>query len=132
MHPMITRLLCPIDYIVLFDQDPEGYAPSIVLHLVLFVFFSFCAKLLNGSIKIHSTHYPLCLYDEELIDDDDPGLGFLRSKILIAVSHSIHGADRSSLIQPSSSGIYSHHRPQPCKTNLAAQKARRARRRNTI
>ena len=64
----------------------------------LFLFFSFRAKLLNGSIKIHSTDYPLCLYDEELIDDDDPELGFLRSKVLVAVSTQHHDADRSSLI----------------------------------
>ena len=95
---MIAQLLCPIDYIVLFDQDPEGYAPSFVLRLLLVFIFSFRAKLLNGSIKIHSTHYPLCLYDKELIDDDDPGLGFLQSKALVAVSIQHHDANRLSLI----------------------------------
>ncbi|KAF8227658.1 hypothetical protein L208DRAFT_1051369, partial [Tricholoma matsutake] len=66
-HPMIAQLLCPIDYITLFDKDPK----------------SFCAKFLNGSIKIHSTDYPLCLYDKELMDEEDPGLGLLWSKVLI-------------------------------------------------
>jgi hypothetical protein len=106
-----------MDYITSFDEDPERYALSIVLWLIL-LFFRFRAKVLNGSIKIYSTAYPLCLYDEELIDEEDPGLGFLRSKVLIAVSIQYHGANRSSLIQPSSSSIYSHRHPQPCKTNL--------------
>ena len=39
-HPMIVQLLCPINYIASFDENPEGYAPSIVLHPILFFFSS--------------------------------------------------------------------------------------------
>lgn len=38
-HPMIARLLCPIDYIALFDEDPEEYALSFILCLFLVFIF---------------------------------------------------------------------------------------------
>ena len=37
-HPMIAQLLCPINYIPSFDKDPERYALSIVLWLILLFF----------------------------------------------------------------------------------------------
>jgi hypothetical protein len=43
-HPMITQLLCPIDYITLFDEDPERYALYIVLRLILLFFSGFVPK----------------------------------------------------------------------------------------
>ena len=41
-HPMIARLLCPINYKTSFDQDPERYALSVVLQLILLFFQVSC------------------------------------------------------------------------------------------
>ncbi|KAF8234141.1 hypothetical protein L208DRAFT_1021091, partial [Tricholoma matsutake] len=57
----------------------------------------FHAKNLNRSIKIHSTDYPLCLYDEELMDKEDPGLDLLRSKVLIMFFRHIFTSPSSAL-----------------------------------
>ena len=46
-HPMIMQFLCPIDYIALFNQDPEGYAPSFVLHLILLFFLQILCQTLK-------------------------------------------------------------------------------------
>jgi hypothetical protein len=88
-HPMIARLLCPIDYLDSFDEDPEGYGISLV-HFSADHIFRFRNELLTGSIKVHSTDFPLCLYDEELVDQEDPSAGLLRSKVLVAVRFSVY------------------------------------------
>jgi hypothetical protein len=35
-HPMIARLLCPVDYLSSFDDDPKGYATSPTILLLMF------------------------------------------------------------------------------------------------
>ena len=85
---MLARLLCPIDFLESFDEDPERCGISLVrLHADNFCRFR--NKLVNGSIKVHSTDFPLCLYDEALIDKEDPSAGLMRSKLLVVVRLSI-------------------------------------------
>jgi hypothetical protein len=91
-HPMIVHLPCPVDYLSSFDEDPKEYATLPTILLLIFFPYRFRAKLLNGSIKIHSTDYPICHYDKELIDDDNLDSGFLQSRLLVVVSLHLHDA----------------------------------------
>ncbi|KAF8218549.1 hypothetical protein L208DRAFT_1127779, partial [Tricholoma matsutake] len=41
-------------------------------------------KLVNGSIKVHSMDFPVCLYDKALIDKEDPSSRLMQSDLLVA------------------------------------------------
>ena len=83
-HPMLAQLLCPVDFLESFDEDPERCGiSSVCLHADNF--YRFCNKLVNGSIKVHSMDFPLCLYNKALIDKEDPSAGLMQSKLLVAV-----------------------------------------------
>ena len=56
---MLTQLLCPVDFLESFDEDPERCGISHV-HLHADNFYRFCNKLVNGSIKVHSMDFLLC------------------------------------------------------------------------
>ena len=87
-YPMLTQPLCPIDFLESFDEDPERCGIS---HVCLHAdnFYRFHNKLVNGSIKVHSMDFLLCLYNKALIDKEDPSAGLMRSKLLDVVHFSI-------------------------------------------
>ena len=128
-HPMIARLLCPIDYTASFEKDPKGYVIILaILHANRFL-FRFCDQLVNGSVKVCSTDFPLCIYDEEMINKEDPSAGLLRSAILVVVRLCICYVDAGGLILASFLNTSSPVPLQRFKTSRVAQRQKRARRR---
>ena len=128
-HPMIARLLCPVDYIPSFDKDPKGYVIVLIILHANRSLFRFCDQLVNGSVKVCSTDFPLCIYNEEMIDKDDPSAGLLRSTILVVVCLRVCYVDAGGLILASFLNTSSLVPLQRFKTSRVAQRQKRARQR---
>ncbi|KAK7458857.1 hypothetical protein VKT23_009868 [Stygiomarasmius scandens] len=68
-------LLCPVDDVWEFDQDPQMYMDSV----------------LNGGSK-HWSEWSTFLYDKDLLDEDNPVTGLFQSPLLVRVFNHIYNS----------------------------------------
>ncbi|KAF5347858.1 hypothetical protein D9758_013831 [Tetrapyrgos nigripes] len=67
-------LLCPVDELEVFDQDPEEYMDNV----------------LNGTSSKHWSEWAMFLYDENLMDDDNPAAGLFKAPLLVHIFNHIY------------------------------------------
>jgi hypothetical protein len=89
-HPMLARLLCPIQYLDQFDDNPEQF---VSLMLIPDLSHSPLTRtrldLQEGRIPFTWEDYPAFMYAAGLYDRDDMEVGLLRHEFPLAVSQSL-------------------------------------------
>ncbi|KAF5334597.1 hypothetical protein D9758_018432 [Tetrapyrgos nigripes] len=69
-----ARLLCPIDDLDDFDEDPDTYMDNV----------------LTGTGSKHWSEWSTFLYDEGLVDNDNPAAGLFQGPLLVRVGKHIY------------------------------------------
>ena len=83
-HPDCGRLLCP----AIYDWDNPAYVPLLQTHMLYLTnLFSVHEGILshNPTYQVIAQNYPLFLWRDNMFDDNNPLIGFLRSALLVKV-----------------------------------------------
>jgi hypothetical protein len=109
-HPMLARLLCPIQYLDQFDENPERciYLMSL-LDLSHSPLTRTILDLQEGRIRLTSEDFPAFMYAAGMYDPHDMEIGLLRHEFPLAVSPGIAGVTIYHLCYRSGDIFSKHH-----------------------